>query len=230
MTTLAPNVVADIAQRRLTAGNQRTTGLQGLANTYNQNISNLGQYQTDMQQKINDQMGSQGLFNSGIRMNELGKMQQSVGQKRGFLDTQYAQGKTGLENSYQNAMNDINSYQTGQYQQQAQSDLAYQQQQAALQFQQQQAAQAQHNWEVEQWNAAAARNQAAQQAAPPAQQGPSQADIDAWNRQVWINAVNQQNLVRWLQAVQAQNATRDEFAGSGNAISGNGVGGGARFK
>ena len=223
MTTLPPEVLSNIAQKRLTAGQQRTTGLQNLANQYNQNVGNLGQYQNDMQQRINDQLGSQGLFNSGIRMNELGKMQQSVAQKRGFLDTNYAQGKAGIESSYQNALQGISDYQTGALQDQARSDLAYQQQQAALQFQQQQAAQQQKNWEVEQWNAAVARNQAQQAAAaPPPQQGPSADDLARFYAEVQ----RQQNeaIMRWMAAVQSQNRT--EFAGAGNPLGY----AGARFK
>lgn len=225
MTTLPPEVLSNIAQRRLGAGTQRQTGLQNLATQYNQNIGNLDQYQQDMAQKINNQMSSQGLLNSSIRMDEQGKMQQSVGQKRSWLDTQYAQGKSGIESQYQNALQAISDYQTGAMQDQARSDLAYQQQQAQLQFQQQQAAQQQRNWEVEQWNAAAARNQATQ-APAPVNQGPSADDLARFYAEVQ----RQQNaaIMQWYAALAAQNPTRTQYAGSGNAISG-GRGGGATF-
>jgi hypothetical protein len=222
MTTLPPNVISNIAQRRLQAGQQKQTSLQDYGNSYNTNIANLDQYSKDMTQRINDQMGAQGLFNSGIRMNELGKMQQSVGQKHGYFDQLYAQQKSGVESQYQNALAGINDYETQMYQQQTQQDLAYQQQVAQQAFQQQQLKQQQDQWAQEQWNAAMARNQQQQAPPPPQQQGPSQEDL----MRFFAEVQRQQAIQQWLAAIAAQNPTKDEYAGSGNALGY----AGARFK
>lgn len=213
MPTLDPNIVASLAQRRLLAGNQRTQGLQTLGNQYNQNISNLQDYQKDMQQRINDQMGAQGLFNSGIRMNELGKMEKSVGQKRSYFDTQYAQGKSGLEAGYQNAMQAIADEEARQMQEQGRQDLAQQQQAAAQAFQNQQAAQQQANWQAD-YNLRAQQAAQANQAAA----GPSQNDLAVWLAELQ----RQDDVRRWNEAVWANEIARQNqeriYAGVGNQL------------
>lgn len=207
MPTLAPEIMANIAQRRLGAGQQRTQGLQQYGNQYNQNIQNLDDYKKDMEMRINNQMGSQGLANSTIRMDEQGKMQKTVGQKRGYLDTLYAQQKSGIESGYQSALQAISDYQTQAMQEQGRQDLGQQQDAAQRAFQNQQAAQAQANWQAD-YNLRAGQGQPAPaQAAGPA--GPSQsdiailmaelqrqADVQKWNEAVWYNEVQRQNAAK----------------------------------
>lgn len=227
MVTLSPDVISNLAQKRLTAQNQRQTGLQNFANQYNTNVSSLGDYQKDMGSRINNQMASQGLFDSTIRMDEQGKMQKTVGQKRGYLDQLYAQQKTGVESGYQNALQGISDYQTQAMQDQTRQDLAQQQSQAQMDFQNRQAAQAQANWQAEQMRAGqlSAGGGAGGVAAPV---GPSQGDIQAWMAAVAANEERERNaaIMRWYAALAAQNPSRDEYAGFGNAIGNPG----ARFK
>src|SRR5580765_1036437 len=111
MADLPPEVVANVAARRLGFGQQRDTQLQGLAQQYNENIANLNKFADTSNQQIMDQMGSQGLANSGIRVDQQGKLQQNVAQRRGFLEQGYGTGQANVQNQYQSNMAGLQDYQ-----------------------------------------------------------------------------------------------------------------------
>jgi hypothetical protein len=221
MATLPPEVLASIASKRLGIQSQHDTALQQAAQGYNTNLYNLDQYAKDTGKRINDQYASQGLFSSGIRVNEQGRLQQNVGERKGFLGQQYAGQQSGIEGQYQNALSDLQQYQATAMQDATRQELAQQQNQAQMALQQRQ---------IDAQNAATMQAAAAQQqqqapAAAPAAQGPDQASIDYWNAVQYLNAVKLWNATQlWNQAMQSQNRT--EFAGSGNPL---GMAG-ARFK
>ena len=132
MATLPPEVVANIAAKRLGIDQQKQRGIQDLGNQYNTNLSNLTDYDKDAQQRINDQFGAQGIADSGIRVNEQGRLQKNVGQKRSMLGQQYAQGQSGIQTQWENAIQALNDYQTEQMTGQTRQDLATQLQQQQI--------------------------------------------------------------------------------------------------
>jgi hypothetical protein len=219
MATLPPEVLANIASKRLGIQQQHDTSLQQAQQGYNQNLYNLNQYSTDAGKKINDQYAAQGIFNSGIRVNEQGRLQQNVGERKGFLGTQYGQQTSGIENQYTNALSALQDYQTQAMGDATRQELAQQQSAAQLALQQRQ---------IDAQNAATMTAAAGQQQpaqAPAAPQGASQSDVDYWNAVQYLNAVKQWNAVMaWNAAMQSNNRT--EFAGSGNPLGMTG----ARFK
>jgi hypothetical protein len=209
MTTLPPEVLANIAGKRLGIQQQHDTGLQQLGNQYNTNLYNLGEYEKDAGRRINDQYAAQGIFNSGIRVNEQGRMSKNVGERRGTLGQQYAMGQSGIENQYQNALQALEDYRTQATQEQTRQDLTQQQinaQNAAT------------------WQAAQASMGGAGGGAAPAPAGPTEEE----NLAIWNAEIQRQNenIWRWYAALAAQNPTKDEYAGYGNAIGNPG----ARFK
>jgi hypothetical protein len=221
MPTLPPEVLANISGKRLGIQQQRDTALQQLGNQYNTSLFNLGEYQKDAARRVNDQYAAQGIFNSGIRVNEQGRLEKNVGERRGFLGQQYAQGQTGIENQYTNALQGLEDYRTQAMQEATRQELA-QQQSAAQIAATQQAADRQSA--EQRWYAAMAQNQGGG-GAPAAPAGPDQAALDLWNATQYWNAVQLLNATQlWNQAMQSPNRT--EFAGSGNPLGMQG----ARFK
>jgi len=138
MATLPPDVIANIAAKRLGIQSQHDTALQQAAQGYNTNLYNLDQYSKDAGRKINDQYASQGLFSSGIRVNEQGRLQQNVGERKGFLGQQYAGQQSGIESQYQNALSDLQQYQSQAMGEATRQELAQQQNAAQNALQQQQ--------------------------------------------------------------------------------------------
>jgi len=221
MATLPPEVIANLASKKLGIQQQHDTGLQQLGSQYNTNLFNLGEYQKDTARRINDQYASQGIFNSGIRVNEQGRLEKNVGERRGFLGQQYSQGQSGIENQYTNALQGLEDYRTQAMQEATRQELA-QQQSAAQIAATQQAADRQSA--EQRWYAAMAQNQGGGGGGAPAA-GPDQSALDLWNATQYWNAVQLLNATQlWNQAMQSQNRT--EFAGSGNPL---GLPG-ARFK
>jgi len=210
MPTLPPEVLANIAGKRLGIQQQHDTGLQQLGNQYNTNLYNLGEYEKDAGKRINDQYASQGIFNSGIRVNEQGRMSKNVGERRGVLGQQYAQGQSGIENQYSNALQALEDYRTQAMQEQTRQDLT----------QQQINAQNAATWQAAQ----AGMGGAGGGGGAPAPTGPTEEE----NLAIWNAEIQRQNenIWRWYAALAAQNPTKDEYAGYGNAIGNPG----ARFK
>ena len=132
MATLPPEILANIAGRRLNITSQRDKGLQDLSNQYNQNLSNLDEYSSDATRRINDQYASQGIANSGIRVDEQGRMQKNVGQKRSQFALGYGQGQSGIQSQYENALQALNEYQNEQMLGQTRTDLNTQLQQQQI--------------------------------------------------------------------------------------------------
>jgi hypothetical protein len=226
---LPPDVVAQAAARRLGFGQQRDTSLQSAANQYNENIANLNKFSDTSNQQIMDQMGAQGLANSGIRVDQQGKLQQNVAQRRGFLEQGYGTQQQGIQNQYASQMTGVDDWLSQMANQYTQQNLSKQQQDAQIALQQQQADLQRQQLAQQQWNAALAQNQSAGGGggggAPAPAAGPSQSDIDYWNAVQYLNAVKQWNaVVAWNAAMASNNRT--EFAGAGNPL---GMPG-ARFK
>lgn len=207
MTTLPPEIMANIAGRRLNINQAHDTGLQQLGNQYNTGLQQLDQYSTDSTRRVNDQYAAQGLFNSGIRVDEQGRLQRNVGEKRTNLGQDFATKKTGIESQYQNALQGLTEYQNEQMLGQARSDLQTQLQQQQFAASQKQAS------DIAAWNAALAGNAGAT-AAPAAPAGPDPAALKAWYDQA---AINQWYAVaKWNEAIASQN--RQQFAGAGNPL------------
>lgn len=176
---LPPEVVANLAAKRLGLGQQRDTALRSLGDQYNENVANLNKFSQEGGQRINDQMGAQGLYSSGIRVDQQGKLQQNVAQRRGFLESGYGSGQAGIQNQYTQGMAGIQGEEYGLSNQFQQQELAKQQQDAQMQFQQQQADAQRNALAVQQWNAALAQNQqTAQQNAAAMQQAAAQQDAE----------------------------------------------------
>ena len=191
MATLPPEILANIAGRRLNITSQRDKGLQDLSNQYNQNLSNLDEYSSDATRRINDQYASQGIANSGIRVDEQGRMQKNVGQKRSQFALGYGQGQSGIQSQYENALQALNEYQNEQMLGQTRTDLNTQLQQQQIAAQ----------------NAANAQAASMGGGGGGAPAGPSQADIDLWNAtQLW-NAT-----IAWNDAIERN------YRGAGNAL------------
>ena len=210
MPTLPPEVLANIAGKRLGIQQQHDTGVQQLGNQYNTSLYNLGEYEKDAGRRINDQYAAQGIFNSGIRVNEQGRMQKNVGERRGFLGQDYASKQSGIENQYSNALQALEDYRTQAMQEQTRQDLT----------QQQINAQNAATWQAAQ----GAMGGGGGGGAPAAPTGPTEEE----NLAIWNAEIQRQNenIWRWYAALAAQNPTKDEYAGYGNAIGNPG----ARFK
>jgi hypothetical protein len=214
---LPPEVVANVAARRLGFGQQRDTALQSLSQGYNENIANLNKFADTSNQQIMDQMGAQGLANSGIRVDQQGKLQQNVAQRRGFLEQGYGTGQSNIQNQYDSNLAGLQDYQNQQANMYQQQTLAKQQQDAQMALQQQQADSQRNALAQQQWYAAAAANQQNQGfggGGAPAAPGPDQAALDAWYKQA---AINQWYAVaKWNEAMASNN--RQQFAGAGNPL------------
>jgi hypothetical protein len=215
---LPPEVVANVAARRLGFGQQRDTALQSLSQGYNENIANLNKFADTSNTQIMDQMASQGLANSGIRVDQQGKLQQNVAQRRGFLEQGYGTGQANVQNQYESNLAGLQDYQNQMANQYTQQNLAKQQQDAQIAMQQQQADLQRQQLAQQQWYAAASANQQNQGfgggGAPAPAAGPDQASLDAWYKQA---ALNQWYAVAaWNAAMQSPN--RQQFAGAGNPL------------
>jgi hypothetical protein len=191
MATLAPEVLANIAARRLNIQNQRDTALQRLGQNYGESNYNLDQFAKDSGRRIDDQMASQGIFNSGMRVDQQGRLQTNVGEKRGFLAGQYANSQRDVQNQYDAGQQNLNDYQNQAMGQATQSELQQRmidaQNQAAMQAAQ--AAEKQAN--DQRWYQAMSQNENAardrwfaamsnQPVAPQVDPGPSIEDIMRW--------------------------------------------------
>jgi hypothetical protein len=172
---LPPEVVAQAAARRLGLGQQRDTSLQRLGDTYNESTTNLNKFADEGNRRISDDMAARGLFQSGMRVDQQGKLQQNVAQRRGLLSSNYGTSQRDVENQYQTGLQGILDWQ---------NQMAGQQQQTSLQ---QQLVDAQNASTMQQAQANQLAMSGGGGGGAPAQ--PSQADIDAWNLAMWNNAM-----------------------------------------
>jgi hypothetical protein len=176
-SALPPEVLATIAQRRLGIQSQHDTALQQAGSQYNQNLSNLTDYSNDTAKRINDQFAGQGMFNSSVRVDEQGRLQKNIGQRQGYLGTQYGQQQSGIESQYQNALNALSDYQNQAQTEATRNDLQQQQiaaQNAASAAQQQYAA-----------GGGGAQNPVTAAPAAPIENQPSLADIQNWYKNLY---------------------------------------------
>lgn len=194
MPNLPPEILANIAGRRLNINQQKDTGLQQLGQQYNTNLTNLDEYSSEGTRRINDQYAAQGIADSGIRVDEQGRLQKNVGQRRGMLGQQYAQGQSGIQSQYENAIQALNEYQNEQMLGQTRTDLDTQLRQQQI----------------------AAQNAATMQAASAAQMGsggggavggPNEADLSAW----YAEAQRQQDAINLWNATLMYNAQQDQL-------------------
>lgn len=132
-TSLPPDILAQIAARRLGFNQAADIGRQKENQGFSDNLFNIGQFKDDTQKKINNNYAASGLFNSGLRVDEQGRLVKNVDQQIGSLNAQHANNLAGIDNSLTQQLQDLDTWQS----QQANAYTAQQTQQSLLDAQNQ---------------------------------------------------------------------------------------------
>lgn len=138
MSDLPPNILADIARRRLNLQTGADTNKRRLEETYGLNKEDIGRSAETGRTNINNNMGARGLFNSGIRIDEQGRLSKNVAQRYSDLETAKSRGLEDINTGLTTGLGDLDSYQQEQsrvYGQQLLQEQLSQQQAAAQQAQ-----------------------------------------------------------------------------------------------
>ena len=195
MAQIDPGLMASLAGKRLGIQQQHDQGLSLLGQKYNTDIANINSYATDAARQINDKYAAQGMSGHTVRLDDQGRMQKSVGERKNILSQQNAWDKYNINNSYQNALQGLTDQQN-QWQieaNRAEADQRLRQSQI----------------DADNMRTAALARQQQISAAPapaPVSQGPSQSDLVAWYTEVARQQEAQRiwNEAVWNNAIAAQ--------------------------
>lgn len=84
--SLPPEVLASLAAKRLGFTTAADTARQQADQGYNDQLYNLDTWGKDQARSLDNQFGSNNLFNSGIRVDSQGRLQRNIGDRRGQID------------------------------------------------------------------------------------------------------------------------------------------------
>lgn len=122
-TTLPPELLAQLASKRLGFTTSADSARQQSDQGYADQLHNLDIFGADQSRSIDDNFSSSGLFNSGIRVDSQGRLQRNIGDRRGQLGSQHSGDLSNIQNM-------LNQQLQGVEDQQAQYALDYNRTQA----------------------------------------------------------------------------------------------------
>lgn len=125
---LSPEQQQEFARRRLGLQSEADIGRQRINQDYGLNNQLLQEQNVRGQHNVGDQLASQGLFNSGIRINEQGNVQRQTNEQLGQMDLSRGRGLEDISRNLTTGLGQIDYDQA-----QAIAEATRQQQQDALQ-------------------------------------------------------------------------------------------------
>jgi hypothetical protein len=96
--TLPPDILASLAAKRLGFQTSADTAKQQAQQAYNDQLYELGNWNNDQVRNINDYFGSSNLFNSGIRVNEQGRLAKNYGDRQSQLGRMESDSLANIQN------------------------------------------------------------------------------------------------------------------------------------